>query len=53
MADQEHSSIGPKHDQAGVDHGSNDEESDPLVYGMSNEDVWRLTRRFNKVCLAG
>jgi len=53
MADEGHTSTGPKYDQGGMDHGSNDEESGPLVNGISNKDVWRLTRRFNKVCLVG
>ncbi|KAI0397530.1 hypothetical protein F5Y17DRAFT_414757 [Xylariaceae sp. FL0594] len=48
MAAEGDTSTGPKYDQAGMDTGSNDEESGPLIDGISNQDIWRLTRRFNK-----
>lgn len=37
-----------------MEHASvgSDQQSGPLVEGISNEDIWRLTRRFNKVWLA-
>ncbi|KAI3325375.1 hypothetical protein HD806DRAFT_490178 [Xylariaceae sp. AK1471] len=48
MTNQGQSSIGASYDQGHMENGSNDEETGPLVEGISNDDVWRLTRRFNK-----
>jgi hypothetical protein len=43
-----------EHDQEVVDLGWNEPKeliAAPLVGGMDNEELWMLTRRFNKVCM--
>jgi hypothetical protein len=54
MADQGQGSTGTNYAQGHMESAAigSDQQSGPLVEGISNEDIWRLTRRFNKVFLA-